>query len=170
MVKEVHSLPNSLYCLCGEILVWCQNGVEWLERTHRVPSRLIDSAFAIDPLHHQTSAQFDEGGAKGLLLNNLRVYGDCHVLFDSFKIPGKSVPEATRDDGIISIDICCAKVLWLWNYMLVLGFFPLSAGRFFVCDPLSIDCFGPSLLASEPFTFPDAGDEDRSERVDDYLF
>ncbi|KAM3324643.1 hypothetical protein P3S67_005795 [Capsicum chacoense] len=107
---------------------------------------LKKAASAIDPLHHQTSAQFDEGGAKGLLLNNLRIYGDCHVLFDSFEIPGKSVPEATRDDGIISIDICCAKVLWLWNYMLVLGFFPLSAGRFFVCDPLSIDCFGPSLL------------------------
>ncbi|PHT60345.1 Condensin complex subunit 2 [Capsicum baccatum] len=112
------------------------------------------AAFAIDPLHHQTSAPFAEGGAKGLLLNNLGIYGDCYVLFDSFEIPGKSVPEASRDDRIKSIDICCAKGLWHWNYM-VLGFSPLISGRFF---------------ANEPFTFPDAGDGDRSERVDDYLF
>ncbi|MBO0201085.1 hypothetical protein J0687_26245 [Vibrio alginolyticus] len=32
-------------------------------------------AFPVDPLYHQPSAQFDEGGAKGLLLNNLGVYG-----------------------------------------------------------------------------------------------
>lgn len=34
-------------------------------------------AFVVDPLYHQTSAQFDESGAKGLLLNNLGVYGTC---------------------------------------------------------------------------------------------
>ncbi|CAN6571546.1 unnamed protein product [Malus baccata var. baccata] len=34
-------------------------------------------AFAVDPLYHQTSTQFDEGGAKGLLMNNLGVYGGC---------------------------------------------------------------------------------------------
>ncbi|KAJ4848570.1 hypothetical protein Tsubulata_040953 [Turnera subulata] len=51
----------------------------------------FDAAFAVDPLYHQTSAQFDEGGAKGLLLNNLGVYGGCRVLFDSQEIPGKYV-------------------------------------------------------------------------------
>ncbi|XVE50712.1 hypothetical protein DITRI_Ditri01bG0185300 [Diplodiscus trichospermus] len=30
--------------------------------------------FDVDSLYHQTSAQFDEGGAKGLLLNNLGIY------------------------------------------------------------------------------------------------
>ncbi|KAL1812911.1 hypothetical protein ACET3Z_022976 [Daucus carota] len=49
----------------------------------------FDAAFAIDPLYHQTSAQFDEGGAKGLLLNNLGVYGGCRVLFDSLEVPAK---------------------------------------------------------------------------------
>ncbi|KAL5990138.1 hypothetical protein ACLOJK_011035 [Asimina triloba] len=39
----------------------------------------FDVAFAVDPLYHQTSAQMDEGGAKGLLLNNLGVYGGCRL-------------------------------------------------------------------------------------------
>lgn len=74
------------------------------------------AAFAVDPLYHQTSAQFDEGGAKGLLLNNLGIYGTCSVLFDSCEIPGKSIPEEIRNDRTDSIDICFAKGLWLWNY------------------------------------------------------
>ncbi|KAI8028858.1 Condensin complex subunit 2 [Camellia lanceoleosa] len=40
----------------------------------------FDVAFAVDPLYHQTSAQFDEGRTKGLLLNNLGVYGGCQNL------------------------------------------------------------------------------------------
>jgi condensin complex subunit 2 len=44
-------------------------------------------AFNVDPLFHQTSALFDEGGAQGLLLNNLSVYAGCEVVFDSFEVP-----------------------------------------------------------------------------------
>jgi len=33
----------------------------------------LEMAFAVDPLFHRTSAKFDEGGAKGLLLLNLPV-------------------------------------------------------------------------------------------------
>lgn len=51
----------------------------------------FDVAFTVDPLYHQTSAQFDEGGAKGLLLNTLGVYNDCRIVFDSWDIPGKSI-------------------------------------------------------------------------------
>ncbi len=35
----------------------------------------FDLTFAVDPLFHKTSAQFDEGGAKGAL--NPQVYLDC---------------------------------------------------------------------------------------------
>ncbi|MED6181093.1 hypothetical protein PIB30_016431 [Stylosanthes scabra] len=35
----------------------------------------FDAGFVVDPLYRQTTAQFDEGGAKGLLMNNLGVYG-----------------------------------------------------------------------------------------------
>mmetsp|Transcript_3699 Transcript_3699/g.6859 ORF Transcript_3699/g.6859 Transcript_3699/m.6859 type:complete len:614 (-) Transcript_3699:35-1876(-) len=44
----------------------------------------LDSALDIDPLFHKMSATFDEGGAKGMLLNNLRVSAEgCGIVFDS---------------------------------------------------------------------------------------
>lgn len=69
-------------------------------------------AFAVDPLYHQTSAQFDEGGAKGLLLNNLGVYGGCRVLFDSFEVPGKCMPCATQHDKSDTVDLSFATGLF----------------------------------------------------------
>ncbi|KAK9285565.1 hypothetical protein L1049_024760 [Liquidambar formosana] len=69
----------------------------------------FDVAFAVDPLYHQTSAQFDEGGAKGLLLNNLGVYGGCRVLFDSLEVPGKCMSCATQNDKSDTIDLSFAK-------------------------------------------------------------
>ncbi|XP_022759050.1 condensin complex subunit 2-like isoform X2 [Durio zibethinus] len=68
----------------------------------------FDVAFAVDPLYHQTSAQFDEGGAKGLLLNNLGVYAGCRVLFDSFEVPGKEMPSANQHDISETIDLSFA--------------------------------------------------------------
>ncbi|KAL6554140.1 hypothetical protein OROMI_019813 [Orobanche minor] len=65
----------------------------------------FDAAFVVDPLYHQTSAQFDEGGAKGLLLNNLGVYGNCQVLFDSSEVPGKCSIPASQSDGLQTIDL-----------------------------------------------------------------
>ncbi|KAK0600752.1 hypothetical protein LWI29_018095 [Acer saccharum] len=65
----------------------------------------FDVAFAVDPLYHQTSAQFDEGGARGLLLNNLGVYGGCHVLFDSLEVPGKCNSYPLRNNTSDMIDI-----------------------------------------------------------------
>ncbi|XVE78431.1 hypothetical protein DITRI_Ditri13aG0144500 [Diplodiscus trichospermus] len=65
----------------------------------------FDVAFAVDPLYHQTSAQFDEGGAKGLLLNNLGVYAGCRVLFDSFEVPGKEMPCSSQRDISETIDL-----------------------------------------------------------------
>ncbi|XP_022849904.1 condensin complex subunit 2-like [Olea europaea var. sylvestris] len=65
----------------------------------------FDVAFVVDPLYHQTSAQFDEGGAKGLLLNNLGVYGNCRVLFDSLEVPGRCSSFEAQGDGAEAIDI-----------------------------------------------------------------
>jgi len=66
-------------------------------------------AFSVDPLYHQTSAQFDEGGAKGLLLNNLGVYGGCRVLFDSFEVPGKCKSCSSQNDTSDMVDLSFAK-------------------------------------------------------------
>ncbi|XP_021659208.2 condensin complex subunit 2 isoform X2 [Hevea brasiliensis] len=69
----------------------------------------FDVAFAVDPLYHQTSAQFDEGGAKGLLLNNLGVYGGCQVLFDSQEVPGKFTPRENQHERQETIDLSFAR-------------------------------------------------------------
>ncbi|XP_021893750.1 condensin complex subunit 2 [Carica papaya] len=69
----------------------------------------FDVAFAVDPLYHQTSAQFDEGGARGLLLNNLGIYGDCQVLFDSQEIPGKANSCAHQHNKSEIIDLSFSK-------------------------------------------------------------
>ncbi|KAM7250084.1 hypothetical protein ACFE04_021967 [Oxalis oulophora] len=69
----------------------------------------FDIAFAVDPLYHQTSAQFDEGGAKGLLLNNLGVYEGCRVLFDSFEVPGTGKSRACQNNNSDMIDLSFAK-------------------------------------------------------------
>ncbi|XP_038702660.1 condensin complex subunit 2-like isoform X1 [Tripterygium wilfordii] len=65
----------------------------------------FDVAFSVDPLYHQTTAQFDEGGAKGLLLNNLGVYAGCRVLFDSQEVPGKCTSCETRCENSDAIDL-----------------------------------------------------------------
>ncbi|CAN6557807.1 unnamed protein product [Malus baccata var. baccata] len=49
----------------------------------------FDVTLVADPLYHQTFAQLDEGGAQGLLLNNLGAYGGCQVLSDAYEVPGK---------------------------------------------------------------------------------
>lgn len=63
----------------------------------------------VDPLYHQTSAQFDEGGAKGLLLNNLGIYGGCQVLFDSSEVPGKCRSCLLQNNDLDLIDLSFEK-------------------------------------------------------------
>lgn len=67
----------------------------------------------MDPLYHQTSAQFDEGGAKGLLLNNLGVYGGCRVLFDSSEVPAKCMESVRTATSLDVIDLSFAKGLMM---------------------------------------------------------
>ncbi len=75
---------------------------------------MFSVAFAVDPLYHQTSAQFDEGGAKGLLMNNLGVYGGCRVLFDSLEIPGKCMSCENQNDKSDTIDLSFARGVFLF--------------------------------------------------------
>lgn len=68
----------------------------------------FDVAFTVDPLYHQTTGQFDEGGAKGLLLYNLGVYGSCRVLFDSFEAPDNCILSDIQEKAEV-IDLSFAK-------------------------------------------------------------
>lgn len=61
----------------------------------------------MNPLYHQTSAQFD--GVKGLLLNNLAVYGGCRVLFDSLEVPGKCILCSSENNSSDMVAISFAK-------------------------------------------------------------
>ncbi len=50
------------------------SGASTLEKNiSNINTTKYDLEFEIDPLFQKTSAKFDEGGAKGLLLNNLEV-------------------------------------------------------------------------------------------------
>ncbi|EAL61389.1 hypothetical protein DDB_G0292066 [Dictyostelium discoideum AX4] len=61
-----------------------KTGVNTLEQNiDNITIKKFDIQFMVDPLFGKTSAAFDEGGAKGLLLNNLSIYGDCKLVFDS---------------------------------------------------------------------------------------
>ena len=56
----------------------------------------LDLDFAVDPLFRKTRAEFDEGGATGLLLNHLGVDSKMRVVFDSGD--SKITTEGDEDD------------------------------------------------------------------------
>lgn len=74
----------------------------------------FDLEFSVDPLFKKASADFDEGGAKGLLLNNLAIDAQGRIIFDSSDdaeganaelirdestaVPGKEYDTATEED------------------------------------------------------------------------
>ncbi|QKX62486.1 uncharacterized protein TRUGW13939_09647 [Talaromyces rugulosus] len=55
----------------------------------------LELEFAVDPLFKKASADFDEGGAKGLLLNHLSIDGQGRIVFDS----SDDVDETTNPEG-----------------------------------------------------------------------
>ncbi|EGC39817.1 hypothetical protein DICPUDRAFT_96447 [Dictyostelium purpureum] len=61
-----------------------KSGVNTLEdNLDNITVKKFELKCTVDPLFSKTTAAFDEGGAKGLLLNNLSIYGDCKLVFDS---------------------------------------------------------------------------------------
>ncbi|KAG5940048.1 hypothetical protein E4U53_007677 [Claviceps sorghi] len=63
--------------------------------------------FAVDPLFKKASADFDEGGAKGLLLNHLMIDSQGRIVFDSSDDSGDVAPTEKRnedDEGGLDTD------------------------------------------------------------------
>ncbi|RPA98073.1 barren [Choiromyces venosus 120613-1] len=59
-----------------------------------------DLELNVDPLFKKATADFDEGGAKGLLLNNLSIDSSGRIVFDSSDDSGHVDPIDKEDDGI----------------------------------------------------------------------
>lgn len=63
--------------------------------------------FSVDPLFKKASADFDEGGAKGLLLNHLAIDSSGRIVFDSSDDAGDATAEADsarRESRVIVSD------------------------------------------------------------------
>lgn len=63
----------------------------------------FDLEFAVDPLFKKTSADFDEGGATGLLMNHLGVDRTGRVVFDAgdVEIEDEEAGEVDEQDEMV---------------------------------------------------------------------
>ncbi|OQV04697.1 hypothetical protein CLAIMM_09546 [Cladophialophora immunda] len=59
----------------------------------------LELEFAVDPLFKKASADFDEGGAKGLLLNHLSIDSDGRIVFDSSDDAGDAPLGGEKDNN-----------------------------------------------------------------------
>lgn len=60
----------------------------------------MELEFSVDPLFKKASADFDEGGAKGLLLNHLSIDSTGRIVFDSSDDAQEGAGEDTRRDSM----------------------------------------------------------------------
>jgi condensin complex subunit 2 len=58
----------------------------------------LELEFAVDPLFKKASADFDEGGAKGLLLNHLSIDSEGRIVFDSSDDAGDATMKSDKTD------------------------------------------------------------------------
>lgn len=66
----------------------------------------MDLEFSVDPLFKKTSADFDEGGAMGLLMNHLGVDGKGRVVFDA----GDAVVEEEEEEEMIEEEVDMSRL------------------------------------------------------------
>jgi len=65
-----------------------------------------DLEFSVDPLFKKTSAEFDEGGVSGLLLNHLQIDRNGRIIFDSSDavLDSKAAEKTTGPSGSSTVD------------------------------------------------------------------
>lgn len=91
----------------------------------------FDLEFSVDPLFKKTCADFDEGGAKGLLLNHLGINENGMIIFDAsdaiededledFDIDDDAIDEEKENENLIDISILKDK--YLPNYESIMDF------------------------------------------------
>lgn len=62
----------------------------------QLQNKKMELEFAVDPLFKKASADFDEGGAKGLLLNHLAIDSRGRIVFDSSDDANDATADETR--------------------------------------------------------------------------
>ncbi|UNI14545.1 hypothetical protein JDV02_001163 [Purpureocillium takamizusanense] len=73
---------------------------------HSLQLKKFELEFAVDPLFKKASADFDEGGAKGLLLNHLMIDSQGRIVFDSSDDAGDVITLGkNKDDDAADEDI-----------------------------------------------------------------
>ena len=58
----------------------------------------VDMEYDVDPMFSKMSQKFDEGGAKGMLLNHLTVEDGCSIVFDTTKSASAKAREVAEED------------------------------------------------------------------------
>ena len=79
------------------------NATSTLQSASNITLTKFDLAFEVDPLFSKTSAQFDEGGSRGLLLNHLAVFNDCEIIFDSNESINSESSELPKQPKMVSL-------------------------------------------------------------------
>lgn len=62
----------------------------------QLQNKKMELEFSVDPLFKKASADFDEGGAKGLLLNHLAIDSKGRIVFDSSDDANDATPQDAR--------------------------------------------------------------------------
>ncbi|KAK4046042.1 hypothetical protein OIV83_006413 [Microbotryomycetes sp. JL201] len=84
----------------------------------KVKARALDLEFTVDPLFKKTSADFDEGGAGGILMNHLGCDGTMRVVFDAGDAKlsqDEDVDDPEGDDSVASLDLSALAANFLSN-------------------------------------------------------
>ena len=65
----------------------------------------LELDFAADPLFQKTAADFDEGGAKGLLLSHLDIASDGRIIFDGSDFSNEpcTIPEGEYECDLAAL-------------------------------------------------------------------
>lgn len=89
-------------------------GVSAKKKKHHNINTLISSKAAnwelnrvvcrVDPMFHKTTSAFDEGGSRGLLMNNLSVHNGCDIIFDSTTVVTKRPKKGLEEKQVVPIE------------------------------------------------------------------
>lgn len=80
----------------------------------------FDLEFTVDPLFKKTCADFDEGGASGLLLNHLSVYRGGKIVFDASDVDATAhIVSTEQETRLLSEEVDISKLVGIQCLLLM---------------------------------------------------